>query len=240
MAPNRSAAQGVELLRKYLAYAASGGNALSGGSTTDVPLNPFELDVFARLSDAGIPLIPQFGVSGYRIDFAASHPEYPGRMVLAIEADGASYHSSATARDRDRLRQQVLEQLGWTFHRIWSTEWFRNPVAETKRAINAWKNAVRQSEVERGKPRRSRDLPESDTPNAHPRSHRPPVRRGKPITDYTYFELESLARWIMSDTLLRTEDEMLEEMMLELGFRRRGARIVSTLTHAIRIARQQP
>ncbi len=65
-----------------------------------------------------VTVIPQYGSSGFRIDFALPHPTLSGRMVLAVEADGASYHSSPTARDRDRLRQQVLERLGWRFHRI--------------------------------------------------------------------------------------------------------------------------
>ena len=88
MDPNRSSAQGVELLRHYLAFAASGGNELGEGVVTQHPMDAFELDVYTRLTSAGMPLTPQFGVGGYRIDFVASHPEYPGRMVLAIEADG--------------------------------------------------------------------------------------------------------------------------------------------------------
>lgn len=240
MDPNRSSAQGVELLRHYLAYAASGGSELGEGVVTQHPMDAFELDVYARLSAAGIALTPQFGVSGYRIDFAASHPEYPGRMVLAIEADGASYHASTTARDRDRLRQQVLEELGWIFHRIWSTEWFRNPEAETQRALGAWRDAVRRSDEEGDEepvPRSSSPTQPAMTPSFRTRGPRPTVPRGLPITDYSHQQLASLARWIQSDTLLRTEDEMIEEMMRELGFRRRGSRIVAALTLAIRSTR---
>ena len=64
--------------------------------------------------------------SGYWIDYAVRHPTQPGRYVLAIECDGATYHSSESARDRDRLRQEQLERLGWRFHRIWSSDWFYN------------------------------------------------------------------------------------------------------------------
>ena len=99
-----------------------------------------------KLTKAGIPLVAQYGVSGYWIDFAAQHPQEPGRMVLAIEADGASYHSGATARDRDRLRQQHLENLGWTFHRIWSTEWFHRHEAEIERAKMAYVLAVQRAD----------------------------------------------------------------------------------------------
>ena len=115
--PRKSSARGVELLRLYLEFTASSGTEI-GSSLSNVPLNGFELDVRDRLTEKGIPITPQYGVSGFRIDFACAHPDQPGRMVLAIEADGASYHSAHTARDRDRLRQQVLEDKGWRFHRI--------------------------------------------------------------------------------------------------------------------------
>ena len=112
-----------ERLRAYL-----------GDTARDKPdLNPFERDVETQLSAAGIPLIAQYGCSGYWIDFAAQHPTRPGRMVLAIECDGATYHSSATARDRDRLRQEHLERLGWTFHRLWSRDWFYHPAKPRSR-----------------------------------------------------------------------------------------------------------
>ena len=145
MDPGRSSARGVELMRRYLEYAASGGENL-GSAVHDVPLNPFELSIMDGLQKRGIPVTPQYGVSGYRIDFACAHPDEPGRMVLAIEADGASYHSSPTARDRDRLRQQVLESRGWRFHRIWSTAWFRNRDVELNKAEQAWKKAAQVSE----------------------------------------------------------------------------------------------
>jgi len=96
---------------------------------SDVGLNAFEADVRDALELKGIRTRPQFGASRYRIDLVAMHPKKPGRPVLAIECDGASYHSSATARDRDRLRQAHLQRLGWRFHRIWSTDcvFRRNP-----------------------------------------------------------------------------------------------------------------
>ena len=72
----------------------------------------------------------------------AEHPKKPGRFVLAIECDGASYHSSYTARDRDRLRQQQLENLGWRFHRIWSTDWFMRKQDELERTMKAFQSAV--------------------------------------------------------------------------------------------------
>jgi very-short-patch-repair endonuclease len=146
MDPSLSRSRGVDLLRHYLEYAQSGGALLSDSGETTYPLNSFEADVYEALTAAGIPLIPQWGCSGYRIDLAAKHPKQPGRLVLAIECDGATYHAVPTARDRDRLRQQHLEALGWTFHRIWSTDWFMNREAEIQSATKAYEGAVRAAD----------------------------------------------------------------------------------------------
>jgi very-short-patch-repair endonuclease len=80
-------------------------------------------------------VMPQVGVSGYFIDLAVVDPERPGTYLLGIECDGATYHSSKAARDRDRLRQQVLERLGWKLYRIWSTDWFTNSTAEVEKLM---------------------------------------------------------------------------------------------------------
>ena len=242
MDPGRSSAKGVKLLRQYLEYVASGGENL-GSDVQDVPLNPFELAIKNGLDLRGIPVTPQFGVSGYRIDFACAHPDQPGRMVLAIEADGASYHSVPTARDRDRLRQQVLESKGWRFHRIWSTAWFRDREAELDKVEEAWRQAVEASNNNEPLPT-PESLPE-DQPDNPPlqRDQRPSIpRRGtrgyESITDYRHWQLVNLARWIESDTLLRTDEDLIREMMSELGFKRSGKRIDNALRKAIKDARR--
>ena len=89
-------------------------------------LNQIEEQVLKSIEQLGFIVTPQFGVSGYYIDFVVAHPNRPGKWLLAVEFDGARYHSSNTARDRDRLRQNNLENLGWKFFRIWSTDWFNN------------------------------------------------------------------------------------------------------------------
>ena len=243
MDPGRSSAKGAELLRQYLEYAASGGADL-GSDVTGTPLNPFELSIKEGLERRDIPVTPQYGVSGYRIDFACAHPDQPGRMVLAIEADGASYHSSATARDRDRLRQQVLEGKGWRFHRIWSTSWFRDREAELDKAEEAWKQAVAASDEEGPAPgtAKPKNTSKAFQPPSPQRALSPGVpRRGTrgydSIDDYSPEELVQVARWIESDTLLRTEDDLLRVMMDEIGFKRSGKRITEALRQAIRRAR---
>ncbi|WP_322770286.1 AAA domain-containing protein [Frankia sp. Cr1] len=240
MDPEKLRATGARLLRAYLEYARLGADMTGSGRATGIDLNPFEDDVLTALQEAGIPVVPQYGVSGYRIDFAAAHPAQPGRMVLAIEADGASYHSSQSARDRDRLRQEHLERLGWRVHRIWSTSWLRDPITELAKVQAAWKDAV--AAVDRGAPTR----PTTPTPRTKPvesatpvpprrKGSRPRLRaRGTPIVQYTDSQLDALVRWIRSDELLRTEEELVEAARSELGYGRLGPVIRSRLTDAAR------
>ncbi|AFY54802.1 hypothetical protein Riv7116_2284 [Rivularia sp. PCC 7116] len=134
----RTKSEGIRLLRDYLEYAASGGERLEGNFYTDKLKfdSPFEEDVYHTLAEKGYILRTQVGCSGYRIDLGVVNKNRPGEFLLGIECDGASYHNSPTARDRDRLRQQVLERLGWKIHRIWSTDWFRNKPAQVQILID--------------------------------------------------------------------------------------------------------
>jgi len=86
----------------------------------------------------GYEVTPQLGVAGYRIDIAVKHPDAPGTYLAAVECDGASYHSALSVRDRDRIRQEILESLGWRgrIWRIWSTDWFRAPRQETEKLFS--------------------------------------------------------------------------------------------------------
>ncbi|MHB1710056.1 MAG: AAA domain-containing protein [Acidimicrobiales bacterium] len=234
--PVRLKAEGARMLCRYLAYAESSGESLGEAAKDKPDLNPFERDVEAQLTKAGIPLIAQWGCSGYWIDYVAQHPTRPGHMVLAIECDGVTYHSSATARDRDRLRQEHLERLGWQFHRIWSSEWFRHRDTEIARALAAYKAAVAAADSTTAVTRLAEDAPVAVEPPAPVPARRGnmPVRPGLgSITAYPPSELVALIRWIESDTLLRTEDELLSEAALLLGFRRRGKNIVDALRAAI-------
>jgi len=137
---------GAKYLMEYLDYAKSGGDIQSVQDAFDISNeyddeNPFERSVAQQMSLAGIKAIPQVGQSGYKIDFGIIDPDDSSKFILAVECDGASYHSSSTARDRDRLRQGVLENLGWTFHRIWSIDWFQNH----KREMEKLKAAIIQA-----------------------------------------------------------------------------------------------
>ena len=131
---------GLRAFKIFLAYAKDRtlSVALPTGRGSD---SPFEAAVYATLTRTGYHIEQQIGQAGYFIDMAVVDPQMPGRYILGIECDGATYHSALAARDRDRLRQQVLEGLGWRIHRIWSTDWFKNPAQEIERTIAAIEQA---------------------------------------------------------------------------------------------------
>ena len=128
--PDRTHAVGVKDLKAFLDYAERGSIALPSrdeGSLGPAE-SPFEEAVADALRAKGWEVRTQIGVSGFRVDLGVVHPDYAGSYLAGIECNGARYHSSATARDRDKVRQAVLEDLGWTILRVWSTDWFRNPL----------------------------------------------------------------------------------------------------------------
>jgi len=126
---SRTRALGVKHLKTFLDYADRGPRAMAEAITLDPDADfesPFEKDVFDSLVAKGWDVDLQVGCSGYRIDLGVKDPETPGRYLLGIECDGATYHSARTARDRDRLREAVLRGMGWRIHRVWSTDWWHN------------------------------------------------------------------------------------------------------------------
>ncbi|MFZ3140501.1 DUF3320 domain-containing protein [Polaromonas sp.] len=140
----RVRAAGVRDLKHYLEFAIKGYRALVAQSlpTGREPDSPFEVAVIRLLRSQGWEVHPQVGCSGYRLDIGVVDPRAPGRYLAGIECDGATYHSAATARDRDRLRQHVLEGLGWNILRIWSTDWWLNPEGEIEKISQRLKAMV--------------------------------------------------------------------------------------------------
>ena len=142
----RLTTEGPKLLRGYIDFAIRGMEALDAEITSSDIVehdSPFEESVYRFLDRKGYRLATQVGCSGYRIDMAVKHPSLSGRFVLGIECDGATYHSARTARERDRLRQAVLENMGWRIYRIWSTDWVKDPITEGAKLIEAVENAIR-------------------------------------------------------------------------------------------------
>jgi len=148
---------GVKNLRDYLQFAEDGISAIVQGSMESEgdAENPFEADIANAIRRMGYNVVPQVGAAGYRIDMGVVHPDYPSQYILGVEADGATYHRTFVARDRDRLRQAVLEGLGWRFHRIWSTAWFRdrnNEETRLKEALDAARAGKRTSFTAKSRP----------------------------------------------------------------------------------------
>ena len=137
--------EGTRALRNYLEFARNG--VLPVERETNLPPDSdFEIAVMDVLKGKGFEVEPQLGVAGFRIDIGVKHPLYKSGYLAAVECDGASYHSGVSVRDRDRIRQEILESLGWRnrIWRIWSTDWFRNPLAETDRLVQFLEELKRQ------------------------------------------------------------------------------------------------
>jgi len=131
-----SSVLGVKILKLFLQYAESGDitcSTVSGGDSE----SPFEEAVYEFLTSGNYEVHKQIGCAGFRIDMAVVDPRQPGQYLIGIECDGAQYHSSRVARDRDRLRQQILEGLGWKIHRVWSTDWYRNSADSKQKLVEA-------------------------------------------------------------------------------------------------------
>ncbi|MEH2488687.1 DUF3320 domain-containing protein [Bradyrhizobium sp. AZCC 2230] len=131
----RTGAKGVVDFKHFLEFAENGARAIAEafsptGRDTE---SPFEDAVMRALEEKGWQIHPQVGVSFFRIDLGIVHPDFPGRYLAGVECDGAAYHRSATARDRDRLREMVLTDLGWRIRRIWSTEWWMDSTTATEK-----------------------------------------------------------------------------------------------------------
>lgn len=135
---SRTKALGVRDLKHFLEFAERGARALAEahqGSQGDFD-SPLEASVAAALHRKGWQVHTQIGASNFRIDLGVVHPDHPGSYLAGVECDGATYHRAATARDRDKLREQVLRGLGWNILRIWSTDWWVNPGGTLERIHN--------------------------------------------------------------------------------------------------------
>ena len=143
-----SSNENVEYFRAYLDYAEKGPQVLAipYASTGLDPESPFEESVLNAIRGWGYDVEPQVGAAGFRIDLGVRHPALPGSFAIGVECDGYQYHSAPAARDRDRLRDQVLSGLGWRLHRIWGTAWYRDRPTEESRLRAAIEHAIASPE----------------------------------------------------------------------------------------------
>ena len=140
----KTTSMGVKLLQAYLDFAEKGEGALNTKTETtnedNTLISPFEESVYKALTNKGYCVEKHVGCSNYKIDLAIRDKNNPNKFLLGIECDGPAYNSCATIRDRDRLRQEVLERLDWKMYRIWSTAWFKNPTEQLTKLVNFIEN----------------------------------------------------------------------------------------------------
>jgi len=138
MVDETSGREGVKCLKNFIRLLNTGKLMTDNQPKSKIDkmslVSPFEEFVTKRLEQEGLLVEPQVGVSGYFIDMGIKDRE-TGAYILGIECDGRSYHSSKYIRDRDKIRQKQLEALGWTIHRIWSTDWFKTPDKEIEKIL---------------------------------------------------------------------------------------------------------
>ena len=256
----RSRARGVEALKTFLEYAETGNIDIPRVTGREAD-SPFEEAVAARLRTLDFDVDHQVGSAGFFIDLAVRDPDRPGRFVLGIECDGATYHSARSARDRDRLRQQVLEGLGWKIHRIWSTDWFRNPDLELGKA----EVAIRVAQQAAARPSAAASDPASETvTTAKPadavkplaREPEPEVEVAPPTRPYEVAELRidrlwvplhetppgTLAEWIAQVVEVESPvhvDEVMLRVRTAAGVGRSGSRIRAQMRLGARVGANQ-
>jgi len=246
--------RGTRMLREFLHFAETG-NIAAGQPTSSDFDSPFEEAVAKVIQRHGYEIVPQVGVSGFRIDLGVLDPSQPGRFILGVECDGAAYHSGRSARDRDRLRQEVLERLGWRLYRIWSTDWFRNPDREMARLVAAIEEA--QSADSPGSRKKDYGQPreQAELLFVAPTVGDPPLKSESPSESYIECKLEvpygndffsldqgSLAQ--LAATVVRCEgpihvEEVARRVREAFGLERTGRRILQSISAALGRAQRQ-
>jgi very-short-patch-repair endonuclease len=230
---SRTGAEGVKLLRAFLDYAERGPRALDeavSGAEEGAFDSPFERAVYEELRRQGLTLHTQVGCGGFKIDMAVLAPGTTGRYALGVECDGATYHSSATARDRDRLRQAVLEGLGWRLCRIWSTDWLRNCEKQVQRVLTALAAALEATPA----------APIVETPPNPVEVVPPPVAR-TPAPTPSYASIEDVPEPVVREAVVAVvseygsteSDDLCGAVARRLGFKRLGTKIKSRIEQAM-------
>ncbi|MCD0461415.1 DUF4011 domain-containing protein [Roseiconus lacunae] len=232
-----SKSEGAHLLKSYLSYAERGVDTLDfamqeiAGETD----SPFEEEVANALIRRGLEPVSQVGCGGFRIDLALKHPERPGQFCLAVECDGATYHSSHTARDRDRIRQSILENLGWTIIRIWSTDWVRSPDRQVERILQAYEQAIANTTRNLTNDQYLDEELEADKdfePTIIEKNHGQTDREKLSFNSIDEVPAETIqlaTTYVLGQAGAMTMDDLIRQVSRELGFRRTGQKIRSRI-----------
>lgn len=243
---------GARHLRRYLEYAEQRDNRMA---VLAVPVeeslgdfeSPFEVEVARTIRGWGYEVVPQVGCSGYRIDLGVRAGNSGSRFVLGVECDGAMYHSSRAARDRDRLREEVLRRLGWQLHRIWGPSWYRSRGEQERRLREAIEAAETPST--KGptipKPATSNEAPRTTTirwdPDATPAWARPyrvidpgGHPSGHEITDARAFAaVKRTITLVVEGEGPIQRDRLMRQVVRAFGVERAGNRIQDVFNRAL-------
>ena len=245
-----AAPRGTRMLREFLHFAETGKIA-AGDVTGQEADSPFEEAVTRVIRSNGYDVVPQVGVSGFRIDLGVIDPTQPGRFAIGVECDGATYHSARSARDRDRLRQQILVQLGWRLHRIWSTDWFRNPQREIARLLIAIEDACASAPP--GPPPSPVAPPITEAPDESPvEPHQAvvcelptyeecqlTVPKQRELLQLNQFEMAAIAALVVKAEGPIHAEEVARRIREAFGLERTGSRILNRINQALRTAEAQ-
>jgi len=252
--PMRTRREGPRILKRFLDFAKDGriDDSSPTGESADTP---FEEDVADVIRSLGFLADPQVGSSGFKIDIGIRHPDRPGTYILAVECDGATYHSALWARERDRLRQDVLEHLGWRFHRIWSTDWFYHRAAELQRLKAALIDAHEHAEAGVRIDGANKARPVSEAPIQQPAAIEIPeavVRRMPPYQravfptkssqephDIAIGTLAGLAWRIVQAEGPIHQEEVARRIAASFGKEKAGPRILRATLSALKAAQDQ-
>lgn len=242
--------RGAVALKNYIEYAEREGSLPSAPArVTEGETNDFEDAVREGLVERGYLVDAQIGAGSFRIDLAIRDSRDPSKYLIGIECDGATYHSSRVARDRDLLREEILREMGWKLHRVWSTEWFQNRDMATKRMLDSIERALSKD--------KSESVPAASSPEdkkfifksvAAPkiarkysagipyRKYSKRFRREILMHDeYKYRLGEVLAELVGSEGPIH-EDPLYERLKEVFEVKKIGGNIHSNIEHAIRIA----
>lgn len=251
--PSRVKRDGPRVLKRFLEYAKTGIMDVRAPTGLDAD-SPFEEDVARVIQSLGFIADAQVGTAGFRIDIGVRHPDRPGQYLVAVECDGAAYHSALWARERDRLRQDILENLGWQFHRIWSTDWFHHRGREIER-LKAVLSAAHEA-IETGiRVRGANHVSAQNVPPAKP-EHTPdvidighlglgaPAYKRSELTVRSSVEpheapLAQLADLVMKIVSIEGPihaDEVARRITTVFGKARTGSRIVDAVNQAVNVA----
>ncbi len=245
---SRTQSRGVASFKTFLKYAEHGVIDQHANSATEFD-SEFEEQVYLALKGSGWECKTQVGVAGFFIDLAVVDPEKPGRFLLGIECDGANYHRSRSARDRDRIRQSVLEDRGWKLHRIWSTDWFQRPeeslqqvIDEIQRALSLEDNFTlpsnsvthSASHIERSDERDLDDLPTIETTPYQIADFE--VDSSREIPDVPLSQLAIVIKRVITSEGPIHRDEIMKRITYLWGVSRAGNRIKDAVNKAIKKA----